>query len=72
MVGPSTTPAERDAARTRLKIGFVALVAASGGLVAVQVGATLVQIVVAVVAAALVGGVLLWLILGVLGDLQPR
>ncbi|MEZ3144512.1 hypothetical protein [Halobaculum sp. MBLA0143] len=72
MVGPSTTPAERDAARTRMKVGFVALVAGSGGLVAVRAGATPVQLVGAVVAGALVGGVLLWLILGVLGDLRPQ
>ena len=72
MVGPSITPAERDAARSRMKAGFVALVAASGGLVALRAGATPVQLVGAVVAAALVGSVLLWLILGILGDLQPR
>ncbi len=71
MVGPSTTKAERDTARSRMKVGFVGLVAASGGLVAFQSGATPVQALVAAVAGAVVGGALLWFVLGILDDIQP-
>ena len=40
MVGPSMTEEERAAASTRLKVGFVLLVAVSGALVAFQSGGT--------------------------------
>lgn len=71
MVGPTDSLEERDAGRKRLKIGFVATVAASGGLVALQAGATPVQMAVAVVAGALVGGACLWFVLRWLGEMQP-
>lgn len=41
MVGPSMTDEEREAASTRLKVGFVLLVAVSGALVAFQSGGSL-------------------------------
>jgi lysozyme family protein len=54
-----------------MKVGFVALVAVSGGLVALQSGATPTEALVATVAGAAVGGVLLWFVLGILDDVQP-
>jgi lysozyme family protein len=63
MVGPSLTDDERDAANTRLKIGFVLLVAASGGMVALQTGGTPVQLVGGIVGGTVVGLVLLWFLL---------
>jgi lysozyme family protein len=63
MVGPSLTDDERDAANTRLKIGFVLLVAASGGMVALQTGGTPVQLVGGTVGGTVVGLVLLWFLL---------
>ncbi|MFB6092088.1 MAG: hypothetical protein ABEK02_03650 [Haloquadratum sp.] len=54
MVGPSLTDEERDVANRRLKAGFVALVGASGGLIAVQAGGSP-----AVVAGGVVGGLAL-------------
>ncbi|MFD1634133.1 hypothetical protein ACOZ4L_00190 [Haloplanus ruber] len=59
MVGPSFTDDERQVASRRLKLGFVALIGLSGGLVALAADATPVQGVVAVVAGLLVGGLLL-------------
>jgi len=59
MVGPSLDDdARRDASR-KLRYGFVALVAASGGLVAYQSGATLAGVGVATVAGLLIGVVLM-------------
>ncbi|MGQ4555266.1 hypothetical protein [Halobellus sp. GM3] len=63
MVGPSLSDEERDVASRRLKVGFVALVGASGALISVQAGGSA-----TVVAAGLVGGlalgyVLLWFLL---------
>ncbi|MFB6079401.1 MAG: hypothetical protein ABEJ81_00115 [Haloferacaceae archaeon] len=55
MVGPSLSDEERDAASLRLKAGFVLLVAASGGLVALQAGGSLAELGVAVGAALLLG-----------------
>jgi hypothetical protein len=71
MVGPSTSESERATARTRLKVGFVALVAVSGGLVALRGDPTLPQLVGAVVGATLVGGALLWFVVRILRDLDP-
>jgi lysozyme family protein len=59
MVGPSITDDERRIANRRLQIGFVLLVGVSGGLVALQAGATPVVIAVAVVGCLLLGGLLL-------------
>jgi lysozyme family protein len=62
MVGPSITDDERRVANNRLQIGFVVLVGLSGGLVALQTGASGLQIGGAVVAGLAVGVVLLlWL-----------
>jgi len=71
MVGSSISEEERDTARTRMKVGFVGLVAASGGLVAFQSGATPAQALVATVAGTVVGGALLWFVLRILDDVQP-
>jgi hypothetical protein len=60
MVGPSLSDEERDAANFRLKVGFVLLVTVSGGLVALQAGGTLVQLVGGLVGGLAVGLVLLW------------
>jgi hypothetical protein len=62
MVGPSITDDERDLANRRLQVGFVVLVGLSGGLVALQAGASSLQVGVAVVGGLVLGGVLLlWL-----------
>ncbi len=62
MVGPSITDDERRIANTRIQVGFVVLVGLSGGLVAIQAGATPLQIGAAVVGGLVLGGVLLfWL-----------
>jgi hypothetical protein len=62
MVGPSITDDERRVANLRLQIGFVVLVGLSGGLVALQAGASTLQIGAAVVGAFVLGGaLLLWL-----------
>ncbi|AUV82181.1 hypothetical protein C2R22_11415 [Salinigranum rubrum] len=60
MVGPSITDDERRVANTRLQVGFVVLVGISAGLVAIQGGATPLQIGAAVVAGLVLGGVLLY------------
>lgn len=59
MVGPSLTDEERDLANSRLSVGFVTLVAASGGLVSLTVGGTLPQLAGGVAAGAVVGFLLL-------------
>jgi undecaprenyl pyrophosphate phosphatase UppP len=62
MVGPSITDDERQSASTRLQVGFVVLVGISGGLVATQTGATLLQVGAAVAGALVLGALLLvWL-----------
>ncbi|WP_117595072.1 hypothetical protein [Haloprofundus halophilus] len=59
MVGPSLSDDERDAASFRLKLFFVLLVGASGGLIALQVDPTPVEL-----ALSILGGLLLgWLLL---------
>jgi hypothetical protein len=60
MVGPSLSDEQRDAANWRLKVGFVLLVTASGGLVALQAGGSLVQLVGGLVGGLALGAVLLW------------
>jgi purine-cytosine permease-like protein len=59
MVGPSISEEDRAVASRRLKLGFVALVGCSGGLVALTVGATATQALVAVLGGLLVGGALM-------------
>ncbi|MCO8267117.1 hypothetical protein ACOZ4B_05435 [Haloferax prahovense] len=60
MVGSSMSDEETRLANNRIKIGFVLLVGASAGLVAVQAGATLVQGAIALLAGLAVGGLLTW------------
>lgn len=71
MVGPSRSAEERADARTRMKVGFVALVAASGGLVALQVDPTLPEVGGALLAGAVVGLLLLQFLVWILGDFGP-
>ncbi len=59
MVGPSHTDEERRTATVRLGAGFVGLVAASGGLVALTAGGTLAQLGGGVAGGGAVGLVLL-------------
>lgn len=62
MVGPSITDDERRIANTRLQVGFIVLVGLSGGLVAAQADATILQIVGAVAGSLVLGAaLLLWL-----------
>jgi ABC-type transport system involved in cytochrome c biogenesis permease component len=59
MVGPSLSDEERTLANARLKLGFVLLVAASAGLVALQVGGSPLQLGAAVGAGLALGLALL-------------
>jgi ammonia channel protein AmtB len=59
MVGPSLSDEDRAVASRRLRVGFVALVGCSGGLVALTAGATAMQALVAALVGLLVGGALL-------------
>jgi hypothetical protein len=61
VVGP-ISEGERAAFTKKLKVGVAALVGVSGGLVALQVDATLLQTVAAVAAGLAVGAVLAWYI----------
>jgi len=63
MVGSSLTDDEKDTANTRLKAGFVLLVAASMGLMALQVDPTPLQLAVVFVVGLVVGVGLLWFVL---------
>lgn len=68
MVGSSLTDDEKETANTRLKIGFVLLVAGSMGLMALQVDPTPIQLLVAVAVGLVVGVGLLWFVLRNLAD----
>lgn len=59
MVGPTRQEIEEPTDYSRLKLGFVVLVALSGGLTAVYGGASLAVVAIALVAGAVVGGVLI-------------
>jgi len=63
MVGSSLTDNEKDTANTRLKAGFVVLVAASMGLMALQVDPTPLQLAAVVAVGLVVGAGLLWFVL---------
>jgi lysozyme family protein len=63
MVGSSLTDDEKDTANTRLKAGFVLLVAASMGLMALQVDPTPLQLAAVFVVGIVVGVGLLWFVL---------
>jgi lysozyme family protein len=60
MVGPSTTADERRTLRRRLLAGIALLVAASGGLVALQAGASLAEAAVATLLGLVVGLGVIW------------
>ncbi|RJX43991.1 hypothetical protein DM826_04755 [Halonotius aquaticus] len=68
MVGSSLTDDERKTANTRLKVGFVVLVAASMGLMALQVDPTPLQLAVVIAVGLVVGVGLLWFVLRNLAD----
>jgi len=68
MVGSSLTDDEKETANTRLKIGFVLLVAASMGLMALQVDPTPLQLAVVIAVGLVVGVALLWFVLRNLAD----
>jgi hypothetical protein len=59
MVGPPTAE-QRAVSSRRLKAGIVALVGGSAGLIAVQGGASLLVVLVAVLAGLAFGGLLVW------------
>ncbi|MFB6101086.1 MAG: hypothetical protein ABEJ73_00800 [Haloplanus sp.] len=59
MVGPSLSDDDRRTATRRLKMGFVALVGCSGGLVALASGATALQALGALAAGLFVGWTLI-------------
>ncbi len=60
MVGPSMTDDERTIAGRNLKIGFIALVSASGGLTALQAGGGIGIIAAGFVGGLALGSILLW------------
>ncbi len=68
MVGPSLSDEERKTATLRLRVGFVAFVGLSAGLVALQLGPTPLQFVAAVVGGAAVGLLLLVYLLRITGS----
>jgi hypothetical protein len=72
VVGPSMTDAERDVASRRLKASFVALVAASGGLIALQAGGSPAIIAGGIVSGLVLGWALLWFILRWWGEFLPN
>lgn len=59
MVGPPT-PEQRAVSGRRMKAAIVALVGASAGLTAVQGGASLAVVLLALVAGLALGGLLVW------------
>lgn len=61
MVGPVSDD-ERDRFALKIKLGLTALVAVSGGLIAVQSGATLPLVAAATAGAAIVGAMLVWFV----------
>ena len=63
MVGSSLTDDAKETANTRLKIGFVLLVAVSMGLMALQVDPTPPQLAAAIAVGLGVGVALLWFVL---------
>lgn len=71
MVGPSLSEEERVAANARLKVGFVAMVSLSMGLMAFQLDPTPAQFVGALAGGAVVGTVLLWFVLRNLRAMRP-
>jgi hypothetical protein len=60
MVGPSITDEEREGKALQLKVGFALVVAASGGLIGVWAGGSLVVVAAGVVGGGVLGAVLVW------------
>ncbi|WP_396612266.1 hypothetical protein ACH9L7_02985 [Haloferax sp. S1W] len=58
MVGPSLSDDETRLANSRIKLGFIALISISSGLIAVTADATLVQAGIAALAGLVVGWLL--------------
>lgn len=71
MVGPSFSEDDRERTHRRLKIGFVGLVGASTGLVALQVGPTLPELVAAIAGGLVVGAALTWFVARNLRKMVP-
>lgn len=71
MVGPSLSEEDRIRGNARLKAGFVALVAVSAGLMAIQLDPTPAQLIGAVLAGAVVGTALLWYVMRNLRGMRP-
>ncbi len=63
MVGPSLTESEKAVANTRLKVGFVLLVAASLALMSLHSDPTAGELAAAFGAGVVIGIVLLWFVL---------
>mgnify|MGYP005852853169 CR=1 FL=1 len=63
MVGSSLTDEEKSVANTRLKVGFVLLVAGSMALMSLHVDPTLGELAAAFGIGLLIGGGLLWFVL---------
>ncbi|ESS10655.1 MAG: hypothetical protein A07HR60_02670 [uncultured archaeon A07HR60] len=71
MVGP-IPQRDRDTATRRLKLGFVALVAGSAGLITLSVDPTPLQFLGALASGALVSVLLLRYVVGILDQLRER
>ena len=63
MVGSSLTDEQKSVANTRLKVGFVLLVAASTTLMSLHIDPTLGELAVAFGAGVVIGAGLLWFVL---------
>ncbi len=63
MVDSSLTDEEKSIANTRLKVGFVLLVAASMALMSLYIDPTPLELAAAFGAGVVIGGVLLWFVL---------
>jgi hypothetical protein len=72
MVGPSLSDDRRQVLSSRLKLFFVAVVAVSGGSIALQSGAGPVFVVAGAVGGTVLGGVLVWYLGTVVGQARRR
>lgn len=72
MVSPGITDEDRERSARRLKLWFVLLVAASGGIVGFQAEATPAQLAAIVGAGLVVGWLLVWFVARNLRKLQPE
>lgn len=71
MVGPISTE-ERSAAALKLKLVLTGIVAASGGLIAIQGDASLPFVALAVAGGAVVGAALVWFVFPGTGETSRR